>query len=80
MSDPSSHLIEQSIEQLEKLSELLAGEVPSNSRSMASLSRRVRLSKETLLTISVLLPKLHAVREAHRMPRGAGRTCPACEE
>jgi hypothetical protein len=80
VSDPSSHLIEQSIEQLERLSELLAGEVPSNSRSAASLSRRVRLSKETLLTISVLLPKLHEVREAHRMPSGAARICPGCED
>jgi hypothetical protein len=62
VSDPSSSLIQQSIEQLERLSEMLAGEVPSNSRSVASLTPRVRLSKETLLTISILLPKLYAVR------------------
>lgn len=55
-------LIDQSIEQLEKLSAFLAGSIPSNSRSLTSLPPDVRLSKEMLLTISVLLPKLQAMR------------------
>lgn len=80
MTDPSSSVIEQSIEQLERLSSLLAGDIPSNSRTMTELPARVRLSKETLLTISVLLPKLHAVREARQPPRAHTRTCPTCED
>lgn len=62
MSIPSPTLIDQSIADLEALSAQLAGEIPSNSRAMPALPFEVRLSKEALLTISVLLPKLRAVR------------------
>jgi hypothetical protein len=39
----------------------------------ASLPPEKRISKETLLTISVLLPKLHEVRDTHTqgIPLGA---------
>jgi hypothetical protein len=78
MSNPTS-LIDQSIEALERLAAYLAGEIPSNSRSIASLPSRVRLSKETLLSISVLLPKLQAVR-ARESERTTGKVCRACED
>lgn len=68
-----SDLLDQSIEQLETLSEFLAGNVPSNSRSCVSMPFGVRLCKETLLTISVLLPKLRTMRayEALKIPNAA---------
>ena len=67
------HLLDQSIEQLETLSAFLAGDIPSNSRSCVSMPFGVRLSKETLLTISVLLPKRRTMRayEALRTPTAA---------
>jgi hypothetical protein len=76
---PSLSIIAQSIDQLEKLSAALAGVIPSNSRSLEALPRRVRMSKETLLTISVLLPKLEAMRADEEMPK-PGRMCPGCED
>lgn len=78
MSNPTS-LIDQSIEDLERLSAYLASDIPSNSRSVASLPSGVRLSKETLLTISVLLPKLQAVRARERA-RAARKACRPCED
>jgi len=70
-------LIDRSIEDLKALSAYLAGQIPSNSRSVASLPHEVRLSKEALLTISVLLPKLRAVREREHTPvvTKVGRDC-----
>ena len=56
-------LIQQSIEQLERLSGMLADEILSERRE--ALPQHKRISKEALLTISVLLPKLREARNAH---------------
>jgi hypothetical protein len=73
-------LIRESIERLEQLSDFLASEVRANPTMSASLPPEKRISKETLLTISVLLPKLHEVRDAHTQAISAGRYCRHCED
>jgi len=65
MSNGAPVLIDRSIVQLEKLAAFLADEVEQpQSTTLLPLSER-RLCKEALLTISVLLPKLRAVRRVH---------------
>jgi hypothetical protein len=73
-------LIQESIDRLEQLSDFLSGEVHSTAGVRASLLPEQRISKETLLTISVLLPKLHQIRSAHAQSVSAGRQCPYCED
>ena len=64
-------LIQQSIEQLERLSVMLADEILGERRE--ALPQHKRISKEALLTISVLLPKLREARNAHaRRARSMG--------
>ena len=73
-------LIQESIDRLEQLSDFLASEVHPTRDVPAPLPREKRISKETLLTISVLLPKLHEVRNAHTHAVSAARYCPHCED
>jgi len=73
-------LLQESIDWLEKLSIFLASEVHSDPGVSAALPRKERVSKETLLTIRVLLPKLHEVRNAHTQAISAGRYCQSCED
>lgn len=65
MSNESPALIDRSIAHLERLAAFLADEIqqPWTTTTALPLSDR-RLCKEALLTISVLLPKLQAVRRA----------------
>lgn len=73
-------LIQESIDRLEKLSLFLASEIHSDPRVSTSFPGEDRISKETLLTISVLLPKLHEVRKTHSRAISAGRYCRHCED
>jgi len=76
MSNGSPALIDRSIDQLESLAAFLTDEVEQPwTTALLPLSER-RLCKEALLTISVLLPKLRAVRKAHARP--ADRQPPKC--
>ena len=56
------NVLQGSIEHLERVSALLADEVNRASGGSSDLPVAERLSKEALLGISVLLPKLRAVR------------------
>ena len=77
--DPSATaVIDQSIAQLHALSSALAGEIPSNSRQVATLPCETRLSKKALLTLSILLPKLQAIRAAQRGPAPLPQGCKQC--
>jgi hypothetical protein len=76
MANESPVLIDRSIAQLESLAAFLADEVQRPwTTTVLPLGER-RLCKEALLTISVLLPKLRAVRRAHISP--ADRQPPKC--
>lgn len=76
MSNATPILIDRSIAQLESLEAFLTHEVHQPwTTTLLPLSER-RLCKEALLTISVLLPKLRAVRRAHASP--AERQPPRC--
>lgn len=74
MSNDSAALIERSIVQLESLATYLANEVQRPRPATVPPYADRRLCKEVLLTISVLLPKLHAVRQAraHASERRVG--------
>ena len=81
MTTGSPLLIDRSISQLESLAAFLTDEVqqPWTTALLATSERR--LCKEALLTISVLLPKLRAVRRAQASsadPRPPG--CRSCDE
>ena len=81
MSNGSPALIDRSIAQLESLSAFLTDEVQRPwTIALLPLSER-RLCKEALLTISVLLPKLRAVRRAQVSPpdRQPPR-CTSCDD
>ena len=78
-TDPTS-LIQEAIQQLEKLSAFLADEVQSAPCRGTSLPPKKRISKEALLSISVLIPKLRAARSVHAHENRIGRTCPYCED
>ncbi len=72
-------LIDRTIEHLETLTQLLADEVEERLRS--ELKPEGKLCKETLLTISVLLPKLKAVRcTPVAMTADYRSACPSCED
>ena len=62
MCDDPVALIDESIQQLQKLSSVLAEEVQSHPRDL-QLTPGKRVRKEALLAISILLPKLRAARE-----------------
>jgi hypothetical protein len=72
-------LIDRTIDDLESLCEVLADEVDTRVRS--ELPPEGRLCKEALLTISVLLPKLRAVRcSPVAMTADYRGACVACED
>lgn len=77
MSNNSPARIDRSIAELETLAAFLADEVqrPWQTTALPLVDRR--LYKEALLTISVLLPKLQAVRRAHVVP--PERQTPRCQ-
>ena len=82
MSNESPALIDRSIAQLESLAAFLADEVQRPwTAAVLPLAER-RLCKEALLTISVLLPKLQAVRRARASAsdRRQPPRCPNCDE
>jgi hypothetical protein len=81
MSHASPALIDRSIAQLESLAAFLTDEVQQPwTTTPLPLSER-RLCKEALLTISVLLPKLRAVRRAHESPPAQQSPgCTTCDE
>lgn len=82
MSNGSPILIDRSIAQLESLEAFLTLEVqePWTTTPLLPLSERL-LCKEALLTISVLLPKLRAVRRAHASPaQRQPPLCASCDE
>lgn len=83
MSNDSPALIGRSIAQLESLASFLADEVQRPWTTIELPLSERRLCKETLLTISVLLPKLRAVRRAQERPPASDRPlprCPSCDE
>jgi hypothetical protein len=72
-------LIEDSIDKLEQLSAVLAAELGSTGPpDRLPPDRRIR--KEVLLSISVLLPKLHAARSLQRQGGAPPRFCPNCDD
>jgi hypothetical protein len=81
MPNESPAVIDRSIAQLERLAAFLADEIQQPwTTTVLPLSER-RLCKEALLTISVLLPKLHAVQRAQVRPaehRPSG--CASCDD
>jgi len=81
MSTESPALIDRSIVQLETLAAVLAEEIQQPwTTAVLPLAQR-RLRKEALLTISVLLPKLHAVQRAHsHPPEYRASSCPNCDD
>lgn len=78
MSTPPTVLIEDSIVTLEQLSAVLAEELGSGA-APERLPPERRIRKEVLLSISVLLPKLHAARSPPNH-RPAPRACPHCDD
>jgi hypothetical protein len=74
-----SGLIEDSIDKLEQLSALLAEELGSGS-APERLPPDRRIRKEVLLSISVLLPKLHAARSLQCHAFSPTRLCPNCDD
>jgi hypothetical protein len=81
MSNESPAVIDRSIAQLERLAAFLTDEIQQPwTTTVLPLSER-RLCKEALLTISVLLPKLHAVQRAQVSPVDHRRSgCSNCDE
>lgn len=81
MANESPVLIGESIVQLENLAAVLADEIQQPwTTAVLPLAQR-RLRKEALLTISVLLPKLHAVQRAQALPpEYRPSTCPTCDD
>ena len=81
MANESPALIDRSIAQLESLAAFLADEVQQPWMTGVLPPSERRLCKEALLTISVLLPKLRAVRGAQVSPidRQPPR-CTVCDE
>ena len=72
-------LIDRTIEHLETLTEVLADEV--DERLLSELKPEGKLCKEALLTISVLLPKLKAVRcTPVAMTADYRSACPSCDD
>jgi hypothetical protein len=74
-----SILIDDSIDKLEQLSALLAEELSSGA-APERLPPERRIRKEVLLTISVLLPKLHAARSLPSPTVSLPRFCPNCDD
>lgn len=62
MSMRSQTVIDQSIKQLQTLSAILAAEIQQSQSTNTPLPIEKRICKEALLTVSVLLPKLHEAR------------------
>lgn len=81
MSNGSPPLIDRSIAQLESLAAFLTDEIQQPwTTTVLPVSER-RLCKETLLTISVPLPKLRAVRRPHASPADQmPPKCQSCDE
>ena len=76
-----SQLLIQSIAQLEVLASLLADEVQKPPQQAAPSAPERRLCKEALLSISVLLPKLQAVRHLQAVPANQlAPCCPDCDD
>jgi hypothetical protein len=72
-------LIDQTIDDLEALTEVLSDEV--DTRVNAHVRPEGKICKEALLTISILLPKLKAVRCSPVAMTGEYRSaCPSCDD
>lgn len=81
MSNDSPAHIDRSIVELETLAAFLANEVQRPWETAVLPLADRRLYKEALLTISVLLPKLQAVRRAHVAPSELqAPPCQNCDE
>lgn len=81
MSNETPAVIDRSIAQLESLACALTQEIQQPwTTALLPLPQR-RLCKEALLTISVLLPKLHAVQRAHSLSLPSRTTrCRNCDD
>jgi hypothetical protein len=72
-------LIDQTIDDLEALTEVLSDEI--DTRVNAQTRPEGKICKEALLTIGVLLPKLKAVRCSPVAMTGEYRSaCPLCDD
>lgn len=76
MTDPTN-LIDRSISDLQQLATEFATEL-ERTRPVPGKSLRHLRRKEALLTISILLPKLAAVRRLEPERPGAARSCSSC--
>jgi hypothetical protein len=72
-------LLQDSIDKLEQLSAILAEELGSGTPAERLPPER-RIRKEVLLTISVLLPKLHAARSLQSRGVAPPCSCPNCDD
>jgi hypothetical protein len=79
MSNHPALLLQDSIDTLEQLSAILAQELGSGAPPERLPPER-RIRKEVLLSISVLLPKLHAARSLQRQAVCTPDFCPHCED
>jgi hypothetical protein len=74
-------VINQTLDQLQALRELLSDEFDPCVINHAALSDEQRLCKETVQTISVLVPKLEAVRRTSVVgANDYSRACLACDD
>lgn len=78
MTDPTN-LIDRSISDLEQLATEFATELEV-ARPVPGKTLRHLRRKEALLTISILLPKLAAVRRLEPELPGAATSCPSCRD
>jgi hypothetical protein len=62
MTTHTQSVIDQTIKQLRNLSAILAAEIQKPHALGAQLPTEKRICKEALMTVSVLLPKLHEAR------------------
>jgi hypothetical protein len=73
-------LLDVSIANLQTLATLLADELGDCGRPLPALSPEARACKEALLTISVLIPKLHVARAMVPVSALLGRGCSHCDD
>lgn len=74
-------VINQTLDQLQALRELLSDEFDPRVINHAELSDEQRLCKEAVQTISVLVPKLEAVRRTSVVgANDSSRACLACDD
>jgi hypothetical protein len=80
MAEDPCLLLQESIESLERLSAVFTEELEASPAVTPSLPTQTRLSKEALLTMSILLPKLHAAQQWRTSARAWDEQRANCKE